>query len=349
MKTNLKHLSKNELSLFMERLGQKTYRTNQLTHWIYRKHATSFDDMTDFSKAFREELNEKAFISNSKLVQKLISKDGTEKFLFELEDGESIESVLIPNGRGKGKCTLCISSQVGCAVGCKFCVTGSLGLKRNMKAYEIVDQVMAVQRHAAQSDEDGGREVSNLVLMGMGEPFNNFTEVSIALRKLIELMGISRRKITLSTSGIVPGIQNLAETGPPVNLAISLNATTDKVRSSIMPINRKYPLKELIRACRDFPLSPNRSITFEYVLLGKLNDTKDDAVRLVRLLKGIKSKVNLIPFNPSCETGELRQPSDKRIAEFQDILRKAGMTAMIRKSMGSDISAACGQLKAAFR
>jgi 23S rRNA (adenine2503-C2)-methyltransferase len=349
MKTNLKQLSKQELLLFMEGTGQKPFRANQVINWIYKNLATSFDEMTDLSKDFREELKNTAVISNLTLLQRRTSKDGSQKFLFELEDGETIESVLMPNSRGEERFTLCISSQVGCAMGCKFCMTGRLGLKRNLRAYEIVDQVITVKRLIEQRPI--GKEtpgITNIVFMGMGEPFNNFNEVSHALSKLTGLMGFSRRRITVSTSGIVPGIQKLAGTEPLVNLAISLNATTDEVRNRIMPVNKKYPLKELIRACRDFPLPPARRITFEYVMLDGINDSADDAGRLIKLLAGIKSKVNLIPYNPLNNAGEFSPPLESRVLAFQNILKKAGMTAIIRKSMGADISAACGQLKASY-
>ncbi|RJR18748.1 MAG: 23S rRNA (adenine(2503)-C(2))-methyltransferase RlmN [Nitrospiraceae bacterium] len=371
MKTNLKQLSKQELFHFMEQSGQKKFRTNQIISWLYIKLAASFDEMTDLSKDFRRELNKSAFISNLILLKRLESKDGTQKFLFELEDGQTIESVLIPNSKGEGRFTLCISSQVGCAVGCEFCMTARLGLKRNLKAYEIVDQVIAVKRLIAQQssgltpaplipsgnevpDEPQKKagekpEITNIVFMGMGEPFNNFNEVSQALLKLTDLMGYSRRKITVSTSGIVPGIRKLGEIKPLVNLAVSLNATTDEVRNRIMPINRKYPLKELIRACREFPIPPRNRITFEYVMLEGMNDTDNDARRLVKLLSGINSKVNLIPHNPLDLAGDLHPPSESRVLAFQNILKKAGITTIIRKSMGGDISAACGQLKAAYK
>lgn len=369
MKTNLKQLSIQDLFLFMEQTGQKKFRTEQIISWIYNKLATSLDEMTDLSKAFREELKNIAVISNLTLLKRLVSADGTQKFLFELEDGETIESVLIPNNRGEQRFTLCISSQVGCAVGCKFCMTGRLGLKRNLKAYEIVDQVIAVKRLLVlqpvncppslpsmkrlpgKSGKQTGEkpEITNIVFMGMGEPFNNFNEVSQALLKLTDLVGFSKRRITVSTAGIVPGIKKFAGSKPLVNLAVSLNATTDEVRNRIMPINRKYPLKELIRACREFPLPPTRCITFEYVMLDDINDSEEDARRIIKLLAGIRSKINLIPHNPLNNTGELRPPSENRILAFRSILKKAGITAVIRKSMGADISAACGQLKAAYQ
>ena len=277
------------------------------------------------------------------LLQKQISIDGTIKFLFGLEDNESIESVLIPNTKGESMYTLCISSQVGCAMNCLFCKTGSLGLKRNLKSYEIVDQIISAKRLLKSGD------ITNIVFMGMGEPFNNFNEVSNALIKITGLTGYSKRRITVSTSGILSGIKKLAEEGPDVNLAISLNASTDHIRSKIMPINKKYPLEKLMKACREFPLAPRRHITFEYVLLGGTNDSINDAERVVELLKGIRSKVNLIPYNPVSPSSNLKKPSRIRILKFQDIINKAGITTMIRKSKGSDISAACGQLKAGYK
>ena len=343
MKTNLKSLSNTELALFIERMGEKPYRAKQVMRWLYKGFATSFDEMTDLSKGFREELENTAYVSNLNLLKDQTSKDDTKKFLFELEDGESIESVLIPNTKGETSYTLCISSQVGCAMNCLFCKTGELGLKRNLRAYEIVDQVISSKRII------GNDEITNIVFMGMGEPFNNFKEVRAALIKLTELLNFSKRKITVSTSGVVPGINKLGDEGPDVNLAISLNASTDKIRTRIMPINKKYPLKDLMRACRKFPLAPHRHITFEYVLLGGLNDTTEDAERVVELLKGIRAKVNLIPYNTTDPAADLKKPSEHSILVFQNIINNAGIATLIRKSKGADISAACGQLKAAYK
>jgi 23S rRNA (adenine2503-C2)-methyltransferase len=342
MKTNLKSLSKTELIRFVERMGQKPYRAKQIITWLYKRLATSFDEMTDLSKEFRGDLEKKAYITSLLIIQKQVSSDGTKKFLFELEDGESIESVLIPNTKGETSYTLCISSQVGCAMKCLFCKTGGLGLKRNLKSYEIVDQVISSKRLV----ENG--EITNIVFMGMGEPFNNFKEVRDALIKITDLIGYSKRKITLSTSGVVPGIKRLADEGPDVNLAISLNASTDEIRTKIMPINKKYPLKKLMKACREFPLAPRRHITFEYVLIEGVNDTMEDAERVAELLKGIRSKVNLIPYNPVGPSAGLKKTPEGRVLKFQDIINSAGITTMIRKSKGSDISAACGQLKAGY-
>jgi len=366
MKINFKHLSKDEIHGIITGLKASSYATGQLIDWIYRKSACSFDDMTNLPKKLRKQLESIAFISSLKLLKKRVSRDGSQKFLFGLEDGESIESVLMPNNTGRNHYTLCVSSQVGCSLGCKFCATGSLGFKRNLFAYEIVDQVITVRRiivrnQNAASGDDIKKSLSlnvpvitNIVFMGMGEPLVNTTEVVTALWRLIEFMNFSKRKITVSTAGVIPGIHTLAKTGPDISLAISLNAATDETRNRIMPINRKYPLKKLMQACRDYPLSPRRRITFEYVLLGGVNDSTEDAHCIVSLLKGIRSKINLIPYNPSSRVSDalrssFNAPDDARVLAFQKILKKAGMTAIIRKSMGSDIAAACGQLKAAYK
>jgi 23S rRNA (adenine2503-C2)-methyltransferase len=347
MKTNLKALSEKKLSQFIKQRGQKPYRTRQIISWLYRKHALSFEEMTDLSKPFREKLNETSYISKLRLIKKQTSKDGTQKFLFELEDKETIESVLIPD---KDRLTLCISSQVGCAMGCSFCMTGSMGLRRNLRAFEIVDQVIAVQRIISGRIDQVKKKISNIVLMGMGEPLHNFSEVIEALWRMTNLLGISKRRITLSTAGIPQKILDLAKKGPAVNLAVSLNAATDEVRNEIMPINKRYPIRELMNACRGYPLEPRRRITFEYVMLNGINDSLRDARQLVSLLHGIRSKINLIPFNPAShsKTGFSRPPDNKVLA-FQKVLLDSGITAMIRKSMGSDISAACGQLKGSYR
>ncbi|MBI4826965.1 MAG: 23S rRNA (adenine(2503)-C(2))-methyltransferase RlmN [Nitrospirae bacterium] len=350
MKKNLKQLSEEEMSLFIQKAGEKPYRAKQVINWIYKKHAASIDEMTDLSAGTREKIKEKAFISSLKLLDKKIAKDGTSKFLFELEDGETIESVLIPNIHGEGKYTICISSQAGCALKCAFCTTGKLGFIRNLRSHEIIDQVIALEKYinADIKDKKDEQDITNIVLMGMGEPLNNFKEVNAALWKLTSLMGYSKRKITLSTAGIVPKIFELGETGPGVNLAVSLNATTDEVRNRIMPVNKTYPIKDLLNACREFTLAPRRRITFEYVMIDGLNDSDEDAARLVKLLKGIRAKVNLIPYNAS-DGKAMNKPSGNRIHQFQEILLEGGLPATIRKSKGSEISAACGQLKAAYK
>ncbi|HXW69102.1 MAG TPA: 23S rRNA (adenine(2503)-C(2))-methyltransferase RlmN [Dissulfurispiraceae bacterium] len=338
-KVNLKALSKQELASFIKESGLPAFRTKQLLHWLYEKHAVSISDITELSREMRERLAEKAYISNLALLDRRMSGDGTEKFLFGLEDGESIESVLIPD---EDRLTLCISSQAGCAMGCRFCLTGTMGLKRYLQPHEIADQVLSAGRII------GPRKITNIVFMGMGEPLANFDNVVEALWRITGLMKISPKRVTLSTSGLAPKIIELTFKAPKVKLAVSLNATTDAVRNSIMPVNRAYPLKVLLDACRKFPLPAGRRITFEYVMLRGINDSPKDAKRLVTLLKGMPSKINLIPFNPYSGS-EFERPDEKCVLEFQNILLKAHITAIIRKSRGQDISAACGQLKAKYK
>ena len=336
IKTDLKSLDKNSLFDFVKRLGLPRYRADQLIRWLYKKNAVAIDEITELSKELRNSLNEVAYISKLQLVQRVISSDGTEKFLFALQDNQTIESVFIPD---ENRCTLCISSQVGCAMGCLFCQTAKCGLVRNLKSYEIVDQIIAVNRIINPA------KVTNIVFMGMGEPLANFDEVVDALWRITDFLGISKRKITLSTAGIVPKILLLPTKAPEINLAISLNATTDDVRNEIMPVNKKYPIRSLIAACKKYPLQPGRKITFEYVMIDRKNDTREDAHRLVKLLSGIRCKVNLIPINPypGCE---LQRSPDERIIAFQKILLKSNVRAFIRESRGQDILAACGQLRA---
>jgi 23S rRNA (adenine2503-C2)-methyltransferase len=335
-KVNIKALSKDELATFIGERGLPRYRAEQLFHWLYKRDVSSIDEITEFSRELRNTLKEGAFISNLTLVKRLTSQDRTEKFLFTLEDGNAIESVLIHD---EGRLTLCISSQVGCAMSCRFCLTGKQGFIRNLASYEIVDQITAVNRLIRPE------RISNIVLMGMGEPLANFYEVVEALWRIVDFIGISRRRITLSTAGIVPKLRLFAEKAPEVNLAISLNASTDEERSALMPINKTYPITSLIAACRKYPLQPTRRITFEYVLIDKKNDSVEDALRLVQLLKGIRCKVNLIPLNIHPESS-LKRPSDKKILAFQNILLKNKIRALIRGSKGQDILAACGQLRA---
>ncbi|KAB2829408.1 MAG: 23S rRNA (adenine(2503)-C(2))-methyltransferase RlmN, partial [Candidatus Dadabacteria bacterium] len=303
----------------------------QLIHWIYERKVLSIREITEFSKDLRERLGAVAFISNLSLLNRQTATDGTEKFLFGLEDGESIESVLIPD---EDRRTLCISSQVGCAMDCRFCLTGALRLRRNLRAHEIVDQVIAAGRLL------GSERITNIVFMGMGEPLANFENVVEAILRITGFLKFSPRRITLSTAGLVPGILELPKRAPLVNLAVSLNAATDPVRDLLMPVNRTYPIRTLLDACRRYPVPPRRRITFEYVLLKGINDTPEDASRLVVLLRGIPAKVNLIPFNPYPGTAFERP--------VQDVLLAGGLTALIRKSKGGDIGAACGQLRAGY-
>jgi len=338
VKINLKALSKEGLKSFIQGLDLPPYRARQLIHWIYKRYAPSIDDITEFSKGLRKRLSEMAYISNLDVLRRELSDDGTEKFLLGLDDGETIESVLIPEA---DRLTLCLSSQVGCAMGCRFCLTGRIGFRRNLKAYEIIDQIISVGRVIAP------RKITNIVFMGMGEPLTNFDEVVGALWKMTEFMGFSKRRITVSTAGITLKIDELVDKAPRVNLAVSLNATTDTDRTELMPLNKRYPLRALLDTCRRFPLEPGRRITFEYVMLDGVNNTIEDARRLVRILKGIRSKINLIPFNPY-EGTEFRRPSDEDVLRFQRVLVDGGLTALIRKSRGQDILAACGQLKAGY-
>ncbi|MCX5718057.1 MAG: 23S rRNA (adenine(2503)-C(2))-methyltransferase RlmN [Nitrospirae bacterium] len=359
-KINLKALSKAAMEEFVKELGLPAYRAKQILHWIYEKKAETIEDITEFSKELRKRLSETAYISNLKLLRRQTSKDGTEKFLFGIEDAESIESVLIPD---EDRHTLCISSQVGCAMSCGFCLTGGIGFKRNLKAHEIVDQIIAVSRVQSsklkvESSESkipshppllkgGTGGITNIVFMGMGEPLLNLDEVVAALHRITEFMGFSKRKITLSTCGIAPKIAELYRRAPHVNLAVSLNAATDEVRNKLMSINKKYPIRVLLDACRKIHLSPRDRITFEYVMIDGMNDSLSDAKRLVALLRGIPSKVNLIPFNPFAES-RFKRPSDNSILAFQEILVRGKIYTFIRKSKGQDILAACGQLKAGY-
>jgi 23S rRNA (adenine2503-C2)-methyltransferase len=337
---NIKAFTREELQARLGELGLKNYRADQILSWIYAKHVFSFEEMSNISKAERLRLSTVFRISRLKIIRTEASKDGTRKFLFELEDGHTVESVLIPDEERQ---TLCISSQVGCRQACRFCLTGSGGFARDLKVHEISDQVLEVRRILK---EAGARNITNIVFMGMGEPLANFDEVVRALKVITGEKGLafSPRRVTVSTSGLAPKIDRLAAAGIMVNLAVSLNAATDEVRSRIMPVNRRYPIRELLGACRRFPLQPGRRITFEYVLLKNVNDSAEDARRLARLLKDMRGKVNLIPFNPF-PGSEFSRPSDAAILRFQKILLDRKFITPIRESRGRDISAACGQLR----
>ena len=334
-----------ELKVLLAELGCKPYRAGQLFAWIYSKGAQSFDEMTDIARSERLLLSTRFDLASLSLLRQELSSDGTRKFLFALEDGHTVESVLIPD---EDRQTLCISSQVGCAQGCRFCITGGGGFQRNLMAYEITDQVVRVEQilSGGKLDTAYGRHITNIVLMGMGEPLANFDEVVKALSIITgeKGLGFSPRRVTLSTAGLVPEIEKLGKSGIKVNLAVSLNATTDEVRDRIMPVNKRYPIRELLAACRRYPLEPRRRITFEYVMLRGVNDSPEDALRLTRLLRGIKAKVNLIPYNPSRES-EFGRPNDATVRRFQQLLQDHDYTVLIRESRGRDIAAACGQLR----
>ncbi len=336
-------------------MGLKKYRAAQVFEWIYGHRAASFDEMTNIAKTERLLLTERFYISQLQVLKIECSSDGTKKFLFGLEDSHTIESVLIPD---EDRSTLCISSQVGCAQACRFCLTGSGGFRRDLEAFEIADQVLAVEKilaaeptgkTAAKGEgppEGRFRHITNIVLMGMGEPLANFDNVLNALTIITadKGPGFSPRRVTLSTDGLVPEIEKLGRSGIKVNLAVSLNATTDEVRSRIMPVNRRYPIRELLAACRKFPLDDRRRITFEYVMLREVNDSEADALRLAKLLRGLQCKVNLIPFNPF-PGSEFKRPDDVVVQRFKKILADHHYTALVRESRGRDISAACGQLR----
>jgi len=343
MMFNLKEFSQSEIEKIIEEENLPSFRGKQLMQWIYKKFASSIGEITEWPKSLRLSFSQKYYIGNIKLIERKISSDGTEKFLWELEDNEKIESVVIPD---KERLTLCISSQVGCPLNCRFCLTGKIGFKRNLKAWEIVDQFIQVSRLITPKDSKE-RKITNIVFMGMGEPLLNFDNVAQALWRFKKLIEFSPRRITVSTAGIIPAIKELPYKAPPVKLAVSLNATNQKTRSFLMPINKKYPLHELLKSLREYPLKPGQRITFEYVMLKGINSSEEDALRLSQILKGIPSKINLIPFNP-WEGAEFKKPDEPEILKFQEILASKSYSVFIRKSKGIDILAACGQLKALY-
>jgi len=329
-----------EIETLVEAWGQPRYRGRQLFAWVQARRCPDFTAMTNLGRPLRSLAAEQARIGRPEVVRVQEARDGTRKFLLRLEDGEEIESVLIPDGP---RLTACISSQAGCPLACRFCLTGLMGMRRNLTAAEIVGQILRLGEQLA-SDA----RISNIVLMGMGEPLLNFLQVERALRILAEPQGaaVSPRRITLSTAGYVPGIRKLAASDLGVNLAVSLSATTNEVRDQIMPINRRWPLAELLTACRGYPLPHRRRLSFEYVLLGGINDADADARRLIRLLHGLRCKVNLIPFNSSPDLPDQPSPRE-RVEAFRQILLDGGLTATLRESRGWEISAACGMLRSA--
>ncbi|MDT8441872.1 MAG: 23S rRNA (adenine(2503)-C(2))-methyltransferase RlmN [Desulfuromonadales bacterium] len=333
-KVDLKELTPDELVAFLGGLGKERFRAGQVLRWIYPRGVTDFAAMTDLAKEFRAELASRAFISAWQPEAVEVSRDGTRKFLFRLADGQAVEAVLIPMEGERN--TLCISTQAGCAMQCAFCLTGTFGLERNLTAGEIVNQVCSVRSQFP---------VDNIVMMGMGEPLHNLDNVVRALQILYAEAGFnwSPRKVTLSTCGLTPQMRELGRR-IRVNLAVSLNATSDEVRDRLMPVNRRYPLAELMAACRDYPLAPRQRITFEYILIRDINDSLADARRLVKLLHGIKAKVNLIPYNEHSGS-DFKAPAAAALEAFQRYLLSRDIVAIRRASKGQDISAACGQLK----
>jgi 23S rRNA (adenine2503-C2)-methyltransferase len=334
-KQNLKGLDRDELIQFFLDMGEKPFRASQIWSWIYQKGVNDFDVMSNISRPLRTRLNESAVIGTLRLADKQISPASkTIKFLWELEDGKRVESVYIPEAKRR---TICISSQVGCALKCGFCATGRMGFQRDLTPFEIIDQVLGIRRET-------GEQPTNIVVMGMGEPFLNYDNVIKALTIINDREGIAvgHRKITISTSGIIPQIQRYTRENQPFQLAVSLNATTDALRSRLMPINKKYPLPDLIRAVADYARNNKKRVTFEYVLLKGINDTEEDARRLLKLLSPISCKVNLIAYNPTSD--KYQTPDETWIETFANLIRPLCAPVTLRLSKGDDIRAACGQL-----
>lgn len=336
-KGDLKDLSLEELKARLKSLGEPPYRAEQVFEWIYQKKLSSFGQMTDLPAKLRDYLSDKFSVTGSVMIKTQVSKlDGTRKYLFKLSDGETVESVLIP---ARDRQTICLSSQVGCAFGCKFCASGLLGIKRDLRCGEILDQALGIQN-------DTKQRITNAVIMGTGEPLANYDNVmkAVAVLNSPHGFGIGARKITVSTVGYIPGIKRYMGEEAQFELSISLHAATDEVRSKLMPINKKYPLVELMDVCREYTKEKGRIITFEYILIKNLNSSLKDAQNLVKLLKGLNCKVNLIPFNQVSDLS-FAPPSYRELREFQELLEKGGINSTIRAQRGSDIDAACGQLR----
>ena len=347
MAANLLDYDLEGLALFCERLGEKRFRAVQLFRWIHQKGASDFDAMTDLAKSLREKLKTCATIAPLTVISQHASSDGTIKWLFDVGAGDAVEAVFIPESdRG----TLCISSQAGCAVGCRFCSTGHQGFSRNLTAGEIVSQLWFAEHFLRKHLGRDERIISNVVMMGMGEPLQNYTELVPALKVMLDdhAYGLSRRRVTVSTSGMVPMMDRLGQ-DCPVALAVSLHAPNDALRESLVPLNKKYPIAELMQACvRYLAVAPRDFITFEYCMLDGVNDTPELAAQLVELLRtsggGLNwCKVNLIPFNPFAASG-LTRSSVARVQAFSEVLSRAGVVTTVRKTRGDDIAAACGQL-----
>ncbi|MDP6790939.1 MAG: 23S rRNA (adenine(2503)-C(2))-methyltransferase RlmN [Arenicellales bacterium] len=339
--TNLLGLDRSALQDYFASLGEKAFHARQVLQWVYQRGVTNFSEMTDLRLSLRQTLSECAVIDLPEVARAQRSEDGTRKWLLRLADGNCIETVFIPE---EDRGTLCISSQAGCMLTCSFCATARQGFSRNLSASEIIGQLLLAEQ-LCKNDGVGSRPVSNVVMMGMGEPLLNYDSVVSAMRLMLDDLsfGLSRRRVTLSTAGVVPAMDRLAE-DCPVSLAVSLHAVRDAVRDELVPLNRKYPIVALLDACRRFLRNDSRRrITFEYVMLAGVNDSLDDARRLVSLLQGIPSKMNLIPFNPvpgvkySCSDADT-------IDRFREQLISGGLTTITRKTRGADIAAACGQL-----
>jgi len=347
MTANLLEFDLEGLAVFCERLGEKRFRATQLFRWIHQKGASDFDQMSDLAKSLREKLKVHAHIQPLTVLSEHFSADGTIKWLFDVGGGNAVETVFIPeDDRG----TLCISSQAGCAVGCRFCSTGHQGFSRNLTTAEILGQLWFAEHFLRKHLHVNERVISNVVMMGMGEPLQNYSALVPALKAMLDDhgYGLSRRRVTVSTSGVVPMMDRLAQ-DCPVALAVSLHAPTDALRDNLVPLNRKYPLDELLRTCtRYLAHAPRDFITFEYCMLDGVNDQTEHAQVLIDLVRmharqGLRCKFNLIPFNPFPASGLLRSPQ-ARVQAFAKLLQDAGLVTTVRKTRGDDIDAACGQL-----
>ena len=333
---NIKDYNIDELKKELQNMGEKPFRAEQIFKWIFQDKVKKFDDMTNLSLELREKLKQNYTICNFNILQKQESKDGTIKYLFDILDGNAIETVLMSYHHGY---SICVSSQIGCKMGCKFCASTGINFVRNLTSGEIVEQILAVE-------QDTGIRISNVVFMGIGEPLDNYENVVNAIHIINNPKGlnIGARHISVSTSGLVPNIYRLADENIQCTLSISLHATNNEKRSSMMPVNNIYPIQELIKACKDYIKKTNRRISFEYALAKDNNDNLDDAKELVNLLKGMLCHVNLIPIN-KIENGEYSKSSNENIMKFRDYLNDHGIVATIRRKLGSDIDAACGQLR----
>jgi 23S rRNA (adenine2503-C2)-methyltransferase len=342
-KTNLLDFDRVALGAWFAARGEKPFRAQQVLKWIYQQGVDDFEAMTNLGKGLRENLRAVAEIRGPRVAADQRSSDGSRKWLLELADGNRIETVYIPE---KDRATLCISSQVGCALNCTFCSTARQGFNRNLSAAEIIGQLWVASRRLAL---DNARPVSNVVLMGMGEPLLNFDNVITAVSLMQDdfAFALSKRRVTLSTAGVVPGLRRLAEV-TDISLALSLHAPDDALRDRLVPLNRKYPIAEVIEACREYVGDGRRRVTVEYVMLDGINDNDAQARALARLLRRLPCKINLIPFNPF-PAAQYRRSSPERIDRFRDILHRAGIVTITRKTRGDDIDAACGQLAGDFQ
>ena len=340
---NLLGLDLDGLAAFCEQLGQKRFRATQLFRWIHQKGAHDFSAMSDLAKTFQAELTGRAYVAALPVISEHVSHDGTIKWLFDVGAGNAVEAVYIPED---DRATLCISSQAGCAVGCRFCSTGHQGFSRNLQTWEIIAQLWYAEHSLRKRFGKQERMISNVVMMGMGEPLQNYSALLPALRMMLDDhgYGLSRRRVTVSTSGVVPMIDRLGQ-DCPVALAVSLHAPLDNLRDDLVPLNKKYPIAELLDACKRYlQFAPRDFITFEYCMLDGVNDNSEQAHELLKLLRGkVACKLNLIPFNPFPQSGLLRS-SRERVSAFAKILQDGGLVTTVRKTRGDDIDAACGQL-----